>query len=120
VKLASSIDIAIKCNGTGCNECYLYNDDGTYGCIQQLATEVQRLRDEREKNPGVWDAAPEDANSVEVLWFIKRDRKHMLIKKNEYIRTIKTPAQRIAAELSDDAEVQELIVAGIERAGKLD
>jgi len=81
-----------------------------------LAAEVQRLRDEREKNPGLWTDAPDGANKVNVHWFNTKCSGQE--KQASYTRTIKSTAQIIAEELTDDEETRRLIVEGIERAGK--
>lgn len=69
------------------------------------------------ENPGVFDDAPSWATFCVVSWHTEQDTGKAISK--QYRRTVKTPAQRIAEELTDDTETQRLIVEGIERAGKL-
>lgn len=56
-----SMEIPIKCTVEDCTNCPLQKEEGEtqLDCIELLAAEVQRLRTEREKNPGIWDGAPE-------------------------------------------------------------
>jgi hypothetical protein len=116
----------MKCSNTenadDCKRCPLHTlhtmDSNVYSCVDILAAEVQRLRDEREKNPGVFDEAPENASVAVITWYVKQlDGLLEAVKKSKpYYRAIKSPAQIIAEELTDKKEVQELIVEGIERS----
>jgi len=93
-----SMEIPMKCMDSGlCVGCPLYVEgEGFEDCIKTLATEVQRLRDERESNPGVWDAAPEWAKYCYVVY---SDESAIQQCSGNYTRALpKTIEQEIAEE----------------------
>ncbi len=61
-----SMEIPMKCKVKSCDCCPIHNHDGPTGCVQRLASEIQRLRDEREKVVNVWKDAPGWADTADV------------------------------------------------------
>jgi hypothetical protein len=91
------MDMAIPMKSTSCSrECPLFLVKAS--CQALLAAEVQRLRDEREANPGVWDGAGSWAGKAIVRWIGRTVHGTEISRESTlYMRALpKTLAQEIA------------------------
>lgn len=76
-----------------CGQCPLVN---------ALTDQVNKLRKERENNPGVWDGAPNNARYVAIGWFEHSGRTAPLLGDTHHTRTLpKTKAREIAEKWAD-------------------
>jgi hypothetical protein len=96
-----SMEMPMKCKSLStCTVCGMAYDKGNGAgvCIDRLAAEAQRLRDERETNPGVWDGAPSWADHGYCVWYNENEE----IKSSDIItRTLpKTIEQEIAENVA--------------------
>jgi hypothetical protein len=72
--------------------------------VDPILSEVQRLRDERDKNPGVWDGAPRNANYVDVIFYDRPNKYESgeRLTTESYTRELpKTLAQEIAEKYAE-------------------
>lgn len=96
-----SMEIPMQCSTRGtCSGCPLVSGVSFAGdCKNVLASEVQRLRDEREKNPGVWDGAPIKADEVQLWFYNGRDLTGKMIRRCRIRKTIEQEiAEKYATE----------------------
>jgi len=93
-----SMEIPMKCISGDCGFCDLNERRGNtpHDCVERLAAEIQRLRDEREAIVDVWQDAPERANNAQVhFWDGRGKSAYSPLYKRELS---KSPAQEIAEE----------------------
>jgi len=77
-----------------------------------LLEELDTLRAEREKNPGVWDGAPDDADTAYVA-FGNSERGSPLFVDKRHTRTLpKTKAREIAERYSCDTAICHPMIDG--------
>jgi len=100
-----SMEIPMNCSRAKCSECPIRNLAGqSVGCIDLLAKEVQRLRDERAKIVGVWDEAPQDSDYVRLLY--KKANVEVYYHPVHYARTLpKTIEQEIAEKYASKLSI---------------
>jgi hypothetical protein len=110
-----SLEIPIRCHkNDGCNGCPLKD----VACQENLAAEVQRLRDKLEKIDDVWKGAPERATGALVNW---HDSEDFYIRTSKlYTRTPPKSPTRLAAERlwekikTSDADAVDAIAEALE------
>lgn len=90
-----------SCNGGRCSDCVISKEKTNKLCMVNMSAEIVRLRSEREKNPGVWDGAPEWADRCVLRWEGSENFEWKQYK--EHTRTLpKTKAREIAERCYQD------------------
>ena len=80
-----------------CSDCPLCDSKGAESCRAGIARILLAERAEREKNPGVWDDAPEWATEAWVQWRDGLPNEHGKWREKPYTRTLpKTKTREIA------------------------
>ena len=96
-----------------CSDCPLCAPKGPGSCRAGIARILLAERAEREKNPGVWDGAPEWATEAWVQWRDGLPNEHGKWREKPYTRTLpKTKAREIAERYSCDTETCHPMIEG--------
>lgn len=117
-----SMEVPMTCDkGGDCRGCPLFGkakNSHTRECVELIAAEVQRLRDERENNPGVWDKAPDDAAFCSVNYCKESGvpyDSHSKPSTYFYTRTLpKTIEQEIAEKYGKEKNIDHFIMAALQ------
>ena len=95
-----------------CSDCPLCAPKGPGSCRAGIAIILLAERAEREKNPGVWDGAPDDADTAYVA-FGNSERGSPLFVDKRHTRILpKTKAREIAERYSCDTETCHPMIDG--------
>lgn len=95
-----------------CSDCPLFDSKGAESCRAGIARILLAERAEREKNPGVWDGAPDDADTAYVA-FGNSERGSPLFVDKRHTRILpKTKAREIAERYSCDTETCHPMIDG--------
>ena len=95
-----------------CSDCPLCAPKGPGSCRAGIARILLAERAEREKNPGVWDGAPDDADTAYVA-FGNSERGSPLFVDKRHTRILpKTKAREIAERYSCDTETCHPMIDG--------
>ena len=98
------LESGVACGRHECKKCGMERvcKSGAYPCAN-ICREILAERAEREKNPGVWDGAPEWADRVRLEWNASGGRFATTFQ--TYTRALpKTKAREIAERIADESK----------------